>query len=219
MSGCSNSYKNQVILYHKIDKEAKANLNAIFTDETAFNATNSMFISAGYHSTEGLNLSTNTLPHKFYIHKITPTSKGPYKCNSNILRNSKGKNVKSGFLNLGFSPFGYLYFYYFVKVLPTASTSMPQTLSVPPLPSLQPVVQCGAGFEAFAVTNLNGNIRVYAVNDFSSNPILVYGKSYRKAYQKLRQQKSLQDYDQDYDQDKQTHFVAPPPPPKKYDLY
>lgn len=169
---CRNVYTASQIGY-----EASNNLGAIFTDETAFNATDSTYISAGYYSTKGLNLSGNTQLHTFYNGNKAPTvAQYPYKCVNNVLESKTGK-VTAGFPNLGFMPKGKLYFYYFVITSPKASTAPPAKLSAPTSLSSQPYVSCGNGYEAFAVINIGGNIQVYAVNDYSSNPILVYGNS------------------------------------------
>lgn len=81
-------------------------------------------------------------------------------------------------------------------------------LSAPPALPSRPYVSCGNGYEAFAVINLNGNIQVYAVNDYSSNPTLVYGKSYRKYILRQNVQSTQKD-----------KYKTPPPPPSNLDLY
>ncbi|HEC25530.1 MAG TPA: prepilin-type N-terminal cleavage/methylation domain-containing protein, partial [bacterium] len=48
------------------DSEAKTNLGAIFTDEIAFNATNSFYIGAGAASTLNAALGSLTPTHPFY---------------------------------------------------------------------------------------------------------------------------------------------------------
>jgi hypothetical protein len=169
LSGCS-------ISPHVNTSEATTNLKAISTDETAFNATNSTYISAGYYSTKGLNFSRNTQPHTFYNgNKAPAAAQPPYKCVNNVLESKTGK-VTAGFPNLGFMLNGKPYFYYFVKTSPKASTAPPVKLSAPPSLPSTPYVSCGNGYEAFAVINFGGNIHVYAVNDYSSVPILVYEK-------------------------------------------
>ena len=192
LSGCSNQVSpRQVAKYNQIDSEATTMLGAIFTDETAFNATNSSYISAGYYSTKGLNLSVNTIPHTMYSGEIPSTAQPPYKCINSSLENNSGK-IMAGFPNMGFLPRGKIYFYYFVKALSSPSKTLPAKLSSPLALLSQPYVSCGNGFEAFAVTNLNGNIQVYAVNDYSSNAVLVYGKSYRKYLQRQNIQNNEQ---------------------------
>ena len=180
-TGCSNHPSpRQVAKYNQIDSEATTMLGAIFTDETAFNATmTSSYISAGYYSTRGLNLSVDTITHTMYSGGIPSPAQPPYKCVNGSLENNSGK-IMAGFPNMGFLPRGKIYFYYFVKALSSPSKTLPAKLSSPPALPSQPYVSCGNGYEAFAVINLNGNIQVYAVNDYSSNAILVYGKSYQK---------------------------------------
>ena len=68
------------------DSEASTNLGAIFTDETAFTATNSMYISAGAitNSGTGLTLPTATATsgtHPFYMPAtVYDTDTPPYTC-------------------------------------------------------------------------------------------------------------------------------------------
>lgn len=207
MSGCSNHISpHQAAIYNQIDSEAKTDLGAIYTDEMAFNAMNDTYISAGYYSTKGLNLSVNTFPHKLYTEKIPSTARPPFKCVDNILKNKSGK-IKSGFPIIGFSPMGKINFYYFIKALPSASKTLPVKLSSPPALPSQPYVSCGNGYEAFAVSNFTGNnIQVYAVNDYSANPVLVYGKSYRKLRQNVQSTQKEK-------------WKSPPPPPANFDLY
>lgn len=184
-----------------IDSEAKMNLSAIFTDETAFDATSSTFISAGYMADKGAGITFPVKPHPFYYGMHYYVDIPPYRCTG--MTNSKaweltdngynafangaertvasgaGTMAKGGFGDLGFLPNSMLYFYYYVKALPAASTAIPAKLNAPPAFPLQLNGVCGNGYEAFAVTNIAGNVRVYAVNDYSSNPVLVYGKSYK----------------------------------------
>ena len=197
------SNTNEYFKNINIDSEAKINLGAIFTDETAFDATSSTFISAGYMADKEADMSFPVKPHPFYYGMRYYTDIQPYRCigitNSktgkltdngyNLLANgaertvvsSAGTKAKGGFGDLGFLPGGMLYFYYYVKVLPTASTAIPAKLNAPPAFPPQPNGTCGNGYEAFAVTNIAGNLQVYAANDYSSNPVLVYGKYYKAA--------------------------------------
>jgi len=187
LAGCSIGPSRRQIA--AIDSEAQTNLGAIFTDETAFNAVNSLYISAGYFSDEGAAISSGvtTQAHSFYKTgiKIPNFAAAPFKCSglssnkTGILETKSGTPVKGGFVNMGFRPRGKLYFYYFVKVLPKVSTQPPHKLmSVPKFPSNQDVA-CGNGFEAFAISNFSGNnVQVYEINDYTSSPVLVYGKSY-----------------------------------------
>jgi hypothetical protein len=191
LAGCSNKPSiKQLYSYKRIDFEAQTNLGAIFTDETAFNVINSLYISAGYLSDRGAAVSPDatTQAHNFYkpgIKVSNYVAAAPFKCSgltnnkTGILETNSGTLVKGGFVNMGFAPMGKLYFYYFVKALPKASTQAPHKLtSIPKFPS-NPDVACGNGFEAFAVSNFTGsNLQVYEINDYTSTPILVYGKSY-----------------------------------------
>lgn len=209
LSGCSNHISpRQADRYNQIDSEAETDLGAIFTDETAFNAMNNTYISAGYYSTKGLNLSVNIIPHSFYAVKAPIPSNLPFKCSNGIIKNNLGK-IKAGFSNIGFLPRGPLHFYYFIKTFSNPSKTLPAKLSAPPVAPSRRYVSCGKGFEAFAVTNIHGNIQVYAVDDYSPTPTLIYGKSYRK-YIIIRQ--NVRDT-------QNNTYRTPPPPPSNLDLY
>ena len=69
------------------DSEASTNLGAIFTDETAFNATNSIYISAGYASNTGngalptSGTSVVTATHPFYaVGSTYDVDAAPFSC-------------------------------------------------------------------------------------------------------------------------------------------
>ena len=135
------------------DSEASTNLGAIFTDETAFNATNSIYIGAGLGSTTG----NGTLPaigavsamHPFYASGGTyEVDAAPFTCSGagTSAGPTAGKYTDSsgsiytvgstsaptpatsttaggGFGNLGFYPKGTLYFYYEVQADNIANTA------------------------------------------------------------------------------------------------
>jgi type IV pilus assembly protein PilA len=70
------------------DSEAHTNLGAIFTSETAFSATNSVYISAGNAETTGMpsiaaGVTTTTSTHPFYSPTLATldASNGPFTCN------------------------------------------------------------------------------------------------------------------------------------------
>ena len=168
------------------DSEAATNLGAIFTDETAFNATNSTYISAGATS----NTSNGALPgngaisstHPFYLPGATvPQDTPPYSCGTGNALTGNGTAATGGFADMGFKPVGTLYFYYQVNnalITSGASTAAPAsnqtiTWAVPTNGS------CGGGYQAMAGANFTGtNYQVYAVNDYSSTPVLIEGKTY-----------------------------------------
>ena len=87
---------------------------------------------------------------------------------------------KGGFADLGFYPKGTLYFYYYVTTSLTSTTVDPTTIGAskdinPPGAN----GTCGAGFQANAYTNFTGNnAQEYAVNDYTSKPILIMGAAY-----------------------------------------
>ena len=184
------------------DSEASTNLGAIFTDETAFNAANSTYISAGNAS----NTSNGTLPTTSGVSSMHPFYKpsgtyyvdvAPFQCgvtNAGDLTDNGYTTVtagtatpggaagtaKGGFADIGFLPKGSLYFYYQVPTpTATANTSAPLVLTSAPTIAAPTNGYCGGGYQAEAVTNFTGsNMQVYAVNDYSSMPILIYGTPY-----------------------------------------
>ena len=186
------------------DSEAHTNLGSIFTDETAFNATNSFYLSAGNASNTGNGTipaaSTTTTPHPFYavgtnVYVDTPTiscpTAGAAATNSgyNTVTNgvipttptsTTAGTAKGGFMDLGFLAKGSLYFYYAIpssSVTATASTTVPAAGAVTWAAPTNGY--CGASFEAEAGTNFTGtNMQVYAVNDYSSKPALIAGVTY-----------------------------------------
>ncbi len=178
------------------DSEAKTNLGAIFTDEIAFNATNSFYISAGANS----NTSNGTTPaagtltstHPFYVAgSVAKVDAQPFTCvgsssSSGVFTvGSTLGTAVGGFGDLGFLPRGTLYFYYQVSDLTktaSASAPAPATATTTTTTASWPAPangKCGAGFTALAGTNFTGtNLQIYAVNDYSSTPLLVSGTSY-----------------------------------------
>ncbi len=135
------------------DSEAHSNLGSIFTDETAFNATNSMYISAGTSSAPAVppTLTTSTPTHTFYSLTNTKgvgvfnTDSAPYTCTGGVLATTTGGNettlatgkaptvkpygpkspAPGGFADLGFLPSGKLYFFYGVGAEEFADSAAP----------------------------------------------------------------------------------------------
>ena len=178
------------------DSEASTNLGAIFTDETAFNATNSVYINAGNAEYSVAPGATATATHPFYAvgtsyYDDTP----PYECVGGTLETYGGyttepagtpaaagtslTSAKGGFADIGFLPKGTLYFYYLVTTSAAASTAIPAGgLTVAPTASPANGT-CGAGYEAQAWANFTGsNLQGYAVNDYTTTAALVAGTSY-----------------------------------------
>ena len=189
------------------DSEAANNLGAIFTDETAFNATNSMYISAGAASNTGapaLTTGTVTPTHTMYQIGNTPTSyyvaAGPFSCSGCDLSATSYSEIASagaaptvetgapsgspylgGFGDIGFLPKGTLFFYYTVSTTSSANTTAPASVtSVATLSSTaDPDGKCGAGYEAEAWTNFAGNnVQGYGINDYTSSSNLIYGTAF-----------------------------------------
>ena len=169
------------------DSEASTNLGAIFTDETSFNATNSTYISAGATS----NTSNGQLPgaaaisstHPFYAAGTTPPQDTPpYSCGANFALTGNGTAATGGFADMGFKPVGTLYFYYGVlnsSITTGGSTGTPSRLTTAPTWAAPTNGKCGGGYEAEAASNFTGNnFQVYAINDYSSTPVLIWGNSY-----------------------------------------
>ena len=168
------------------DSEASTNLGAIFTDETAFNATNSTYISAGNAS----NTGNGTLPgtaaisstHPFYAAGTTPKQDTPpYSCGTGNALTGNGIAATGGFADMGFMPVGTLYFYYQVSnALVTSGASTAAPASNQSITWAAPTNgKCGGGYQAMAGANFTGtNYQVYAVNDYSSTPVLIEGKTY-----------------------------------------
>ena len=181
------------------DSEASTNLGAIFTDETAFNATNSTYINAGYVEYSVAPGAKATATHPFYAVGATyDVDTPPYQCNGNVLQTYGGytpfKNgaagtvvangttlttALGGFGDIGFLPKGTLYFYYVVTTSATASTTIPAG-GLKTAPTANPANgTCGAGYEAEAWSNFTGsNLQGYAVNDYSTSANLIAGTAY-----------------------------------------
>ncbi len=140
------------------DSEASTNLGAIFTDETAFNATNSAYINAGY-ATNGGNGATVALPaagavsamHPFYgTGAVINVDSAPFTCTAYVLETTTGGSATTvavpptvttygatspapgGFGDIGFYPKGSLYFYYQAAAYKTASGAAPTTADLVP---------------------------------------------------------------------------------------
>ena len=196
------------------DSEASTNLGAIFTDETAFSATNSVYIGAGAASNTGATVvaGTATPTHTFYSPTGTAEKyyidAGPFSCAGaaagtpgtltadggyvsyengavNPSRNATPGPVtaKGGFGDIGFLPKGTLFFYYQVSAAGTANTSAPAAAQGGTWTAATAVSPyngyCGGGYEATAASNFAGsNLQEYAVNDYSSSPILINGSAF-----------------------------------------
>ena len=183
------------------DSEASTNLGAIFTDETAFNATNSTYISAGTSSAPKTVLAAGTVSpvHAMYDATLTKgtgtyvVDTPPFSCNANVLDTDGGYTTEpagtvkpatgttttatGGFGDLGFYPKGSLYFFYNVLQEATASTVIPTSGAAAAATGANG--SCGSGYLATASTNFSGsNWQIYSVNDFSSTPILTSGTAY-----------------------------------------
>jgi type IV pilus assembly protein PilA len=188
------------------DSEAHTNLGAIFTSETAFSATNSVYISAGDAETSAMptidsTYATTTSVHPFYPSTVTTVnaSNGPFTCTGATATTAGTLAATStytidpatgvaaattpattptgGFATMGFLPKGSLYFWYEVSVTPAANTSAPSGIT-----TMAPSGKnghCGGGLVALAGTDFAGsNPQIYAINDYSTTPTLVVGHSF-----------------------------------------
>ncbi len=180
------------------DSEASTNLGAIFTDETAFNATNSTYINAGHAEYSVAPGATATATHPFYaVGTSYDVDTPPYQCSGSsgtTLQTYGGYTAepagavtsagttlgtaKGGFGDIGFLPKGTLYFYYVVTTSATANTAIPGALTT--APTANPANgTCGAGYEAEAWSNFTGsNLQGYAVNDYTTTANLIAGTAY-----------------------------------------
>ena len=188
------------------DSEASTNLGAIFTDETAFNATNSTFISAGTSSAPKTPLAGTTVSPVHAMYDATLTAGGgtyiadtpPFACNGTTLDTYGGYTTyapgaapapttatsstlsvqaKGGFADIGFLPKGSLYFFYNVLYETAASTAIPVSGNAAAATGANG--KCGPGFLATASTNFTGsNWQIYSVNDYTSSPLLTSGTAY-----------------------------------------
>ena len=172
------------------DSEASTNLSAIFTDETAFNATNSIYISAGAASAPTTLVAGTVSPiHPFYgAATLYYINNPPFSCSSGTFTTPGGNSYENGALggsattpggfgDIGFLPVGTLYFYYQVAISTNANTAAPAvtTAGWPTAAN----GDCGGGFEAFAGSNFTGsNLQIYAVNDYTTTPTLIQGTAY-----------------------------------------
>ena len=185
------------------DSEAHTNLGAIATSETAFSATNSVYISAGNAELSTPDATTDlpyiasgkttpTAVHSFYTPTTTVyASNGPFSCitgntlnatsvytitNGSAQPTTSGTTPTGGFATMGFLPKGSLYFYYEVSTTPTANTVAPSGITTMPTATDG---YCGGGFTAVAGTNFAGsNPQIYAINDYSTTPTLTLGHSF-----------------------------------------
>jgi len=178
------------------DTEAQTNLGAIFTDETAFSSTNSVYISGGATETTGMptistSLTTSTAVHPFYATGATvDASNGPFTCTGGYLNATStytitngvatasvtGTTPTGGFATMGFLPKGSLYFWYEVLTSPTANTAAPSGITQM---STGTDGDCGGGYIALAGANFAGsNPQIYAINDYANTPTLTLGHSF-----------------------------------------
>jgi type IV pilus assembly protein PilA len=184
---------------HSKDSEAHLNLGAIATSETAFNATNSIYISAGAAETSTMpaTIATGiaaTPLHPFYAAGTTvDASNGPFSCdptngtlaatttytiiNGAATATVSGATPTGGFATIGFLPKGSLYFYYEVTTSTDANTVAPSGITQ--MAKLTSDGTCGGGYTAMAGTNFAGNNpQIYVINDYTSTPTLTLGHSF-----------------------------------------
>ena len=185
------------------DSEASTNLGAIFTDETAFNATSSMYISAGTSSQPATAITATTVSpvHTFYsatntigadTYKVdappfacttagVATNNGTYTTYAAGVAtlnpaNVPGTTISGGFADIGFLPAGRLYFYYGVGITSTATAATPSTEKANAVPVVNPL---GAnGGKAIGTTGANGSCgggyEAFASTNFTGSNWQIY---------------------------------------------
>jgi type IV pilus assembly protein PilA len=141
------------------DSEAMTNLGAVFTDETSFSATNSIFISAGTAELTNAGVTvpapgTVSATHPFYMPGTTyNVDSASFTCAAGALATTTGGNIikvttgaaptpygagpaAGGFGDIGFLPAGTLYFYYGVAAETVANAAAPTTANLAAAASL-----------------------------------------------------------------------------------
>ncbi len=176
------------------DSEAYTNLGAIFTDETAFNATNSFFMSFADPSGKTFPTATTALAiHGFVPSGTTPIAYAgsPFTCSGltssavGTLQTSTGGTITkvagNGAATIGFIPAGMVYFIYNVTAEAPAPTQ-PASYGVYPstVPSADATsLECGSGFLGYAAGNLNGsNLQIFANDSYAQTIGLLAGTTY-----------------------------------------
>ena len=186
------------------DSEASTNLGAIFTDETAFNATNSTYISAGKSSAPKTALAATTASpvHAMYDAVLTADSgtyiadTPPFACNAGVLQTMGGYTTytptavpavtaatvttlsvqaKGGFADIGFYPKGSLYFFYQVGTASTATDAVQLGATAAAAPV---VTSISAGGAAVGATGTNsscgGGYAAFASSNFTGSNWQIY---------------------------------------------
>ncbi len=178
------------------DSEAYTNLGAIYTDETAFNATNSFFLSIADPS--GQTFPSSATPTALPIHPyikggVTPVAYAgsPFTCSgltstaTGTLETSSGSSIThvagDGSATIGFIPAGMVYFVYNVAAevpAPTEAAAYGVYPATVPSADAKPL-ECGSGFLAYAAGNLNGsNLQIFANDSYSQTTGLLAGTTY-----------------------------------------
>ncbi len=187
--------------------EAATNLGAIFTDEVAFNASNSFYLGANdpsdntgsawpaagtavtIHPFNDPTAVTNLQAHDGY-------ESSPFTCTSNeivgaglTLTPSVG-TLGEAFATLGFEPAGEVYYYYYVQWIAKSITAAmgnglsagdgTTSISATAAPTLTTNDGgCGSGFVGLAASNISGsNVQVIANNSYSQTQAFIVGSSY-----------------------------------------
>ena len=185
------------------DSEASTNLGAIFTDETAFNATSSMYISAGTSSQPAAPITATTVSpvHAFYdatntigadTYKVdappfactaagAATNDGTYTTYAVGVptvntANAPGTTIKGGFADIGFLPAGRLYFYYGVGITSTATAATPSTQAAAAVPAVLPLgANGGAAIGTMGANgSCGGGYEAFASTNFTGSNWQIY---------------------------------------------
>lgn len=176
------------------DSEAQTNLGAVFTDETAFSATNSTYISAGTATNTGVTLpaaGTVSATHPFYLAATTyNVDSAPFTCQAGVLNGNGGTPYtggvaqavyaagasKGGFADIGFLPAGTLYFYYGVGISSTAIVAVPAVQAAAWPPTVNPLGANGGAAVGAIGTNgsCGGGFEAVASSNFGGSNWQIY---------------------------------------------
>ena len=186
------------------DSEASTNLGAIFTDETAFNATNSMYISAGTSSASAAGLAAGKVSPVHAMYDTVATSGAgkyyadipPFECAGGVLDTYGGYTTYApgvapvvtsapgtvftaakpgGFADIGFLPAGSLYFFYQVGAASTPTDAVQLGAAATAAPA---VTSISAGGLAVGTTGTNGSCgggyAAFASSNFTGSNWQIY---------------------------------------------
>ncbi len=181
------------------ESEAKTNLGSLFTDETAFNSTNSFYLAFAdpyghFTLSDAWPQNTSLGLHSFANGGILTAFPGsPFKCDaSNKVIESDGitqapATAGGGAATLGFIIYGQVYYLYYAEYTTGAVTSPMVSANTAyggatigkTSPPADADGYCGSGFVGLAVGNITGtNYQVIANNSYSQTQDFYDGSSF-----------------------------------------